>query len=82
MEQTNPYIVFYDCAFDIKEMYPDETLVAARNKYFEEVKKRIEDEYLEYSEKRAFQNELLRTLTLVFKHDFKEYLSPESDVAK
>lgn len=54
--------------------YPDEALVAARNRYFEEIKKKIEDENLEYSEERAFQNELLKTLTLVFNHDFKEYL--------
>ena len=73
-KQINPHIVFYDCSFDLGETCQDETLVAARNRYFEEVKKKIEDEYLEYSEERAFNNEVLRTLTLVFKHDFKEYL--------
>ena len=95
-KQINPHIVFFDCAFELRETcpemfhkmrqgltdkklscYPDETLVAARNRYFEEVKKKVEDEYLEYSEERAFQNELLKTLTLVFKHDFKEYFDPE-----
>lgn len=94
--QINPDIVFFDCAFDIREncpemfremsqgltylklsCYPDETLVAARNEYFEKAKKKIEDENPEYSEERAFQDELLRTLTLVFEHDFKEYLYPE-----
>ena len=57
--------------------YPDEALAAARNEYFEKVKKKMEDENLEYSEDKAFQEELLRTLTLVFEHDFKKYLDPE-----
>ena len=57
--------------------YPDETLVAARNQYFEKAKKKMEDENLEYSEVKVFQDELLKTLTLVFEHDFKEYLDME-----
>lgn len=55
--------------------YPDETLVEARKRYFAVVKKKIEDGNLRYSENRIFQNELLRTLTLVFENDFKGYLS-------
>lgn len=54
--------------------YPDETLIEARNRYFVESKKKIEDGNLKYTEDRVFQNELLRTLTLVFENDFKEYL--------
>ena len=54
--------------------YPDDTLVEARKRYFAEAKKKIEDGNLQYSEDRVFQNELLRTLTLVFEKDFKEYL--------
>lgn len=73
-KQINPNIVFYDCSFNLGETCQDETFIAAKNRYFEEVKKKIEDEYLEYSEERAFHNEILRTLTLVFKYDFKEYL--------
>lgn len=95
-KQINPDIVFFDCAFDIREnspevfqemrqglthlklsCYPDEALVSARNEYFEKAKKKIEDENLEYSEVRVFQEELLRTLTSVFEHDFKEYPDPE-----
>ena len=76
-KQINPRIVFYDCTFNLGEMCQDETFVASRSRYFEEVKKKLEDEYLEYSEERAFDNEILRTLTLVFKYDFKEYLNPE-----
>lgn len=54
--------------------YPDETLVEARNRYFAKLKQKIEEGNLRYSEERVFQNELLRTLTMVFEHDFKEYL--------
>lgn len=54
--------------------YLDETLVKARNSYFANIKKKNEDGNLRYSEERIFQDELLRTLTLVFTHDFKEYL--------
>lgn len=54
--------------------YPDENLVEARNRYFTEVKKKIEDGNLRYTEERVFQNELLRTLTLVFENDFRDYL--------
>ena len=54
--------------------YPDENLIAARKKYFAEANRKIEEGNLQYTEERVFQNELLRTLTLVFEHDFKEYL--------
>lgn len=54
--------------------YPDDTLVEARKRYFGEAKKKIEDGNLQYSEDRVFQNELLRTLTLVFENDFRGYL--------
>lgn len=54
--------------------YPDESLVEARERYFATAKKKIEEGNLQYSEDRVFQNELLRTLTLVFENDFKERL--------
>ena len=54
--------------------YPDESLIEARKRYFEEEKKKIEDGNLRYSEERVFQNELLRTLKRVFEHDFRDYL--------
>lgn len=92
-KQMNPQILFFDCAFDIKEespemfrkiswgltniklsCYPDEVFGEARNKYFADAKKKIEMGNLRYSEERVFQDELLRTLTLVFENDFKEYL--------
>lgn len=55
--------------------YPDETLVEAKNSYFTNAKRKIEERNLRYSDKRVFQDELLRTLTLMFEHDFKEYLA-------
>ena len=54
--------------------YPDESLIEARKRYFEEEKKKIEDGNLRYGEERVFQNELLRTLKRVFEHDFRDYL--------
>lgn len=54
--------------------YPDESLIKARKRYFEDEKKKIEDGNLRYSEDRIFQNELLRTLKRVFEFDFKDYL--------
>lgn len=54
--------------------YPDESLIKARKRYFEDEKKKIEDRNLRYSEDRIFQNELLRTLKRVFEFDFKDYL--------
>lgn len=50
--------------------YPDETLIEARKRYFADAKKKIEEGNLQYTEDRVFQNELLRTLTLVFENDF------------
>ncbi len=60
---------------DLKlDCYPDESLIKARKRYFEDEKKKIEDRNLRYSEDRIFQNELLRTLKRVFEFDFKDYL--------
>ena len=55
-------------------IYPNDELIALKNQYFEHVNQQIEDRNLRYSEVKIFQNELLRTLTLVFEHDFKEVL--------
>ena len=92
-KRINPRILFFDCAFDLKEespelykeiswglrdlklaCYPDETLESAKKRYFAEAKKKIEEGNFRYSEERVFQDELHRTLTLVFENDFKEYL--------
>lgn len=54
-------------------LYPDEEFVAARNAYFEEIRKKNEEHNLKYSEDRIFQNEMLATLKAVFEHDFQEY---------
>lgn len=54
--------------------YPDQMLVEARKRYFAVAKKKIEEGNLRYTENMLFQKELLRTLTLVFENDFKEYL--------
>lgn len=92
-KRMNPQILFFDCAFELMEnypdiykeiswgltdlnlaCYPDETLTEARKKYFASAKKKIEENNLRYTKERVFQNELLRTLTFVFEHDFKAYL--------
>lgn len=54
--------------------YPDETLIEARKRYFANAKRKIEKGNLQYTKERVFLNELLRTLTLVFENDFKDYL--------
>ena len=91
-KKINPPIIFFDCAFDIREqcpdeyrkamsglsewklaLYPDEELAEKRKKYFAKLREKIEKENLRYSEDRIFMDELLRTLTMVFEEDFKEY---------
>lgn len=54
--------------------YPDEKQMTDQEKYFSEIQKKNEDGNLGYSEERIFQNELLRTLTLVFEEDFEGWL--------
>lgn len=56
--------------------YPDEELIAARKKYFEELDRRMEEDHVQYSDDRIFQDEVLRTLTLVFQHDLKDQFDP------
>ena len=45
-----------------------------QERYFSEIQRKNEDGNLRYSEERIFQNELLRTLTLVFEEDFEGWL--------
>lgn len=52
--------------------YPDPELVTQRNEYFAKVKEYYEHHNLEYSEEKIFQGELLNTLTLLFKKEFKK----------
>lgn len=54
--------------------YPDAHLLAKRNAYFEQIKKRYEHENRAYSENEIFQEELQHTLTLLFEEAFREYL--------
>ena len=54
--------------------YPDEELEKAREEYFENLEEQMEEHNLRYSEERVFQDEVQRTLLLVFEEDFKEYL--------
>ena len=63
MKEYLPYIVSIFVA-----------IISGAASYFAAAKKKIEDGNLKYTEDRVFQNELLRTLTLVFENDFKEYL--------
>lgn len=53
---------------------PDEELVREREHYFSGVRRKEQCYGQQYSEERIFQDELLRTLTMVFEQDFKEYL--------
>lgn len=54
--------------------YPDAELIAERNKYFKEIKRKNQRDNLKYSEDRIFQNELLCTLTLLFEELSAKYL--------
>lgn len=54
--------------------YPDAALIQARKEYLEESKRMNDNNNFRYSEDRVFQNELHRTLTLVFENDFEDYL--------
>ena len=47
--------------------------ITNRKHYFEMLKRKNDTDNLRYSETRMFQNELLETLTKVFRHDFCEY---------
>lgn len=55
-------------------IYPDEAMIAEQKKYFGEIQEKIQEHNLQYSEERIFQNELLRTLRMVFEHDFAREL--------
>ena len=62
---------------DIKlSCYPNKELIAARKKYFEYWEQKCKSQNLQYSKERPFQNELHKTLYLVFKNDFTDYLMP------
>ncbi|MBD5452326.1 MAG: hypothetical protein HDR25_06760 [Lachnospiraceae bacterium] len=54
--------------------YPDAELIANRKAYFEKIAENNRLNNTEYSEEKAFQDELLNTLTLLFEYAFKEYL--------
>ena len=81
-KKINPKILYFDCAFDLKKACPKEYSEIAmglcemtdQEKYFSEIQKKNEDGNLRYSEERIFQNELLRTLALVFEEDFEGWL--------
>lgn len=54
--------------------YPDESFSEARKSYFEDAKEWCKEHNLKYSNELVFQKELIRTLSMVFENDFKEYL--------
>lgn len=54
--------------------YPDEDLIEDRKAYFNEIKRKNEEDNLQYSDVQIFLNELLHTLTFLFEEDFKDYL--------
>ncbi|MBD5129535.1 MAG: hypothetical protein HDT43_06380 [Ruminococcaceae bacterium] len=49
---------------------PSDDDIKARNDYFEQIKTANDRDDLQYSEERVFQDELLRTLAMVFENDF------------
>ena len=52
------------------DFFPDDDDIKARKDYFEQIKSANDRDGLRYSEERIFQNELLRTLAMVFENDF------------
>lgn len=54
--------------------YPDEEFCLERKKYFDEIHRYNEDNNLNCSKNKMFENEMLNTLTLVFEMDFKAEL--------
>lgn len=54
--------------------YPDEELIKEKKEYFKRIEEINERNNLRYSEERIFQNELHRTLKLLFKEAFQKYL--------
>lgn len=99
-KQLDPRLVYYDCAFEIMEKFPDEyrkmqrgltnillpccpdpEMVREREEYFAQIREQCEREHREYSESRAFQEELLCALSLVFADTFRKYF-PEEETAK
>lgn len=54
--------------------YPDKAMKDARKKYFQDAKKKYGGEDISEIEDKAFQEELLDTLKLLFEDEFKEYL--------
>ena len=89
-KQINLNLVFFDCAFELKEtlseeeylkyqrgltacrlsLYPDDELVEQRKVYFENAKNNALMENATYSVEKLFEEELLRTLDMVFEQDF------------
>ena len=53
---------------------PTKEEVEAKNRYFQQIEKENEDGNLRYDDHQIFQNELVRTLRLVFEHDFADIL--------
>lgn len=54
--------------------YPDRAMKNARKKYFQDAKKKYGGEDISDIEDKAFQDELLRTLELVFKNDLRVWI--------
>lgn len=57
--------------------FPSDRVTKARNAYFAQKKLANDRDNLQYSEERIFQNELLRTLAMVFENDFGKDHLPE-----
>ena len=89
-KQLNTNLLFFDCAFDIKDeisteeylkmqrglteyslnLYPDDELIKQRKIYFEQAKNKALMSNTTFCEEKIFEQELLRTLDIVFEHDF------------
>lgn len=56
------------------DSYPDEDWVKERNEYFNVKRENFSKNNLQYDHDKIFEEELLNTLELVFKHDFEDYI--------
>lgn len=88
--KLNPRLQYFDVAFELVEeipkayeefcenslsaFRPDKQLIAEQKAYFKEKKQAASNSNIHISEEKMYQNELLRTLSILFEKTFQEYL--------
>ena len=88
--ELNPKLRYFDVAFELIEtspeayeeflvntpsaFRPDEELIAKQKAYFQKIKQTASDRNIPISEEKMYQNELLRTLSILFEDAFRKYL--------